>query len=63
MIKRMISPIGALAIALVVTLGASPVFAQDAKKNDEETYRLLALLGMCLNVFALNTWNHPAKRK
>lgn len=45
MIKRMISPIGALAIALVVTLGASPVFAQDAKKNDEETYRLLALFG------------------
>lgn len=45
MIKRMISPIGALAIALVVTLGASPVFAVDAKKNDEETYRLLALFG------------------
>ncbi len=45
MIKRMISPIGALAIALVVTLGASPVLAVDAKKNDEETYRLLALFG------------------
>lgn len=45
MIKRMISPIGALVIALVVTLGASPVFAVDAKKNDEETYRLLALFG------------------
>ena len=45
MIKRMISPIGALAIALFVTLGASPVFAVDAKKNDEETYRLLALFG------------------
>lgn len=45
MIKRMISPIGALAIALAVTLGASPVFAVDAKKNDEETYRLLALFG------------------
>jgi len=26
-------------------LGASPVFAVDAKKNDEETYRLLALFG------------------
>lgn len=45
MIKRMISPLGALVIALVVTLGASPVLAADAKKNDEETYRLLALFG------------------
>lgn len=45
MIKRMISPIGALAIALLVTLAASPVLAADAKKNDEETYRLLALFG------------------
>lgn len=45
MIKRMISPVGALVIALVVTLGASPVLAVDAKKNDEETYRLLALFG------------------
>lgn len=45
MMNRMISTLGAATIALGVIVWSVPAFAVDAKKNDEETYRLLALFG------------------
>lgn len=45
MTKRMISTLGAMAFVVTTFLGASPVLAVEAKKNDDETYRLLALFG------------------
>lgn len=45
MTKRMISTLGAMAFVVTTFLGALPVLAVEAKKNDDETYRLLALFG------------------
>lgn len=45
MTKRMISTLGAMAFVVTTFLGASSALAVDAKKNDDETYRLLALFG------------------
>lgn len=45
MMNRMISTLGAATLALGVIVWSVPAFAVDAKKNDEETYRLLALFG------------------
>jgi len=43
--NRMIATLGAAALAIGVFAWSAPAFAVDAKKNDEETYRLLALFG------------------
>ncbi len=43
--NRMITTLGAAAFALGVFAWSVPAQAVDAKKNDEETYRLLALFG------------------
>ncbi|WNK00945.1 S41 family peptidase [Thalassospiraceae bacterium LMO-JJ14] len=43
--NRMIAKLGATALALGVLAWSVPALAVDAKKNDEETYRLLALFG------------------
>ncbi len=45
MMNRMISTLGAATLALGVIVWSVPAFAVDAKKNDDETYRLLALFG------------------
>jgi carboxyl-terminal processing protease len=42
---RMISTLGAWTLALGVFAWTVPAAAVDAKKNDEETYRLLSLFG------------------
>ncbi|MBO6519620.1 MAG: S41 family peptidase [Rhodospirillales bacterium] len=43
--NRMISTLGAATLALGMIAWSVPAFAVDAKKNDEETYRLLSLFG------------------
>lgn len=43
--NRMIATLGAAALAVGVFAWSVPAGAVDAKKNDEETYRLLALFG------------------
>jgi carboxyl-terminal processing protease len=43
--NRMISTVGAMTLALGVFAWSAPAVAVDAKKNDEETYRLLSLFG------------------
>ncbi len=45
MTKRILSTLGASTLLLSLFVWATPAFAVDAKKNDEETYRLLALFG------------------
>lgn len=45
MTKRILSTLGAATLALGVIAWSVPALAVDAKKNDEETYRLLALFG------------------
>ena len=43
--SNVLSIFGAVAFAIVTVAAPAPSFAIDAKKNDEETYRLLALFG------------------
>ena len=43
--NRMMARLGAVALVLGVFAWSAPGYAADAKKNDEETYRLLALFG------------------
>ena len=43
--SKVLSIFGAVAFAIVTVAAPAPSFAIDAKKNDEETYRLLALFG------------------
>ena len=45
MTKRILSTLGASTLVLSLFVWATPAFAADEKKNDEETYRLLALFG------------------
>lgn len=45
MTKRILSTLGASTLLLSLFVWATPAFAADEKKNDEETYRLLALFG------------------
>jgi len=45
MTNRILSTLGASTLLLSLFVWATPAFAVDAKKNDEETYRLLALFG------------------
>lgn len=45
MTKRILSTLSASTLVLSLFVWATPAFAVDAKKNDEETYRLLALFG------------------
>lgn len=45
MTKRILSTLGAATLALGVFAWSVPALAVDAKTNDEETYRLLALFG------------------
>jgi len=43
--NRMIATLGATVLAIGIFAWSAPALAVDAKKNDEETYRLLALFG------------------
>lgn len=45
MTKRILSTLSTSTLVLSLFVWATPAFAVDAKKNDEETYRLLALFG------------------
>lgn len=45
MTKRILSTLGASTLVISLFVWATPAFSADEKKNDEETYRLLALFG------------------
>ena len=45
MTKRILSTLGVSTLVISLFVWATPAFSADEKKNDEETYRLLALFG------------------